>query len=31
MPDLRAFLEQLGYPSVAEEANVAYELFLSGR
>ena len=30
MPELRAFLEQLGYPSVPEESNAAYELFLSG-
>ena len=31
MPDFRSFLQQLGYPSFPEEANVAYELFLSGR
>ena len=31
MADFRAFLEQLGYPSVAEEASAAYDLFLSGR
>jgi len=31
MPDLQAFLDQLGYPSFPEEANAAYELFLSGR
>jgi threonine dehydratase len=31
MPELRRFLEQLGYPSVPEEANVAYGLFLAGR
>ena len=30
MPEFRAFLEQLGYPSVPEEASAAYELFLSG-
>jgi threonine dehydratase len=30
MPEFRSFLEQLGYPSVPEEANAAYELFLSG-
>jgi threonine dehydratase len=31
MPEFRSFLDQLGYPSVPEEANAAYELFLSGR
>jgi threonine dehydratase len=31
MPEFRTFLEQLGYPSVPEESNAAYELFLSGR
>jgi threonine dehydratase len=31
MPEFRTFLDQLGYPSVPEEANTAYELFLSGR
>ena len=30
MPEFSAFLEQLGYPSFPEEANAAYELFLSG-
>ncbi len=30
MPDFQAFLDQLGYPSFPEEANAAYELFLSG-
>jgi threonine dehydratase len=29
--ELRAFLERLGYPSVAEEDNAAYRLFLDGR
>jgi threonine dehydratase len=28
--ELRAFLERLGYPSVPEEDNAAYRLFLSG-
>jgi threonine dehydratase len=31
VPEFRKFLEQLGYASVPEEANAAYELFLSGR
>ena len=31
MKEFRSFLEQLGYPSVPEEANAAYGLFLSGR
>ena len=31
MGEFRRFLDQLGYPSVPEEANSAYELFLSGR
>jgi threonine dehydratase len=31
MSEFRTFLDQLGYPSVPEEANAAYELFLSGR
>ncbi len=31
MAEFRSFLEQLGYPSVPEEANAAYGLFLSGR
>jgi threonine dehydratase len=31
MPEFRTFLERLGYPSVPEESNAAYELFLSGR
>jgi threonine dehydratase len=30
MPEFSAFLEQLGYPAFPEEANAAYELFLSG-
>lgn len=30
MADLRAFLDTLGYPSVPEERNAAYGLFLSG-
>jgi threonine dehydratase len=30
VPVFRTFLEQLGYPSFPEEANAAYELFLSG-
>jgi threonine dehydratase len=30
MAEFREFLDRLGYPSVAEEANSAYELFLSG-
>ena len=31
MAEFRSFLERLGYPSVPEEANAAYGLFLSGR
>jgi threonine dehydratase len=31
MGEFRQFLDQLGYPSFPEEANAAYELFLSGR
>jgi threonine dehydratase len=31
MSDFRVFLDQLGYPSVPEDANAAYELFLTGR
>jgi threonine dehydratase len=31
MPEFSAFLERLGYPAFPEEANAAYELFLSGR
>jgi threonine dehydratase len=31
MPEFRSFLERLGYPSLPEEENAAYELFLFGR
>jgi threonine dehydratase len=31
MPEFRTFLERLGYPSLPEDANAAYELFLSER
>jgi threonine dehydratase len=30
MGELRAFLDRLGYPSVAEQENAAYRLFLAG-
>jgi len=30
-PEFQAFLERLGYPSVAEPDNAAYELFLAAR
>jgi hypothetical protein len=30
MGEFRQFLDQLGYPSVPEQANAAYELFLAG-
>ena len=30
MPRVRAFLDTLGYPYVAEDDNAAYRLFLSG-
>jgi threonine dehydratase len=31
LPELRAFLDRLGYASVAEDDNAAYRLFLAGR